>query len=109
LVTGLGELDGVTVLCTPIINQGLVSFPDPSGAVSNEWNDKAIAAMDAEGTSYFSGTTTTDGRRAMRVSVCNWQTSHDDVLRTIAGVKRVLEKMRADHQAQDSKELSLRR
>src|SRR5215813_1188459 len=69
LVTGLGELDRVTVLRVPIINQGLVSFPDPSGAVSNEWNDKVVAAIDAEGTAYFSGTTTSDGRRAMRISV----------------------------------------
>jgi aromatic-L-amino-acid decarboxylase len=98
LVEGLGRLDGVNVLRAPIINQGLVSFPDPSGAVSNEWNDKVIAAIDAEGTSYFSGTTTTDGRRAMRISVCNWQTAHEDVVRTIGGVKRVLDKLRKDYQ-----------
>ena len=73
LVTGLGELEGVTVLRTPVINQGLVCFPDPSGAISNEWNDAVIAAIAAEGTAYFSGTTTSEGRRAMRVSVCNWQ------------------------------------
>jgi len=98
LVTGLGELDGVTVLRAPIINQGLVSFPDPSGAVSNEWNDKVVAAIDAEGTAYFSGTTTSEGRRAMRISVCNWQTSREDVRRTVAAVKRVLEKLRKDYQ-----------
>ena len=32
LVAGLGELEGVEVLSSPIINQGLVAFPDPSGA-----------------------------------------------------------------------------
>ena len=98
LVTGLGELNGVTVLRAPIINQGLVSFPDPSGAVSNEWNDKVVAAIDAEGTAYFSGTTTSEGRRAMRISVCNWQTSREDVVQTVAAVKRVLEKLRRDCQ-----------
>ena len=108
LVSGLGQLDGVTVLRAPVINQGLVSFPDPSGAVSNDWNDAVIAAIDAEGTSFFSGTTTSAGRRAMRVSVCNWQTSHEDVVRTIAAVKRVLEKMRENYRAENSKELSLR-
>jgi glutamate/tyrosine decarboxylase-like PLP-dependent enzyme len=108
LVTGLGELEGVTVLRTPVINQGLVSFPDPSGAISNEWNDAVIAAIAAEGTAYFSGTTTSEGRRAMRVSVCNWQTSHEDVIRTVAAVKRVLEKMRRDHQPSSSRELTLR-
>jgi glutamate/tyrosine decarboxylase-like PLP-dependent enzyme len=98
LIAGLGELDGVTVVRTPIINQGLVSFPDPSGAISNEWNDAVIAAIAAEGTAYFSGTTTVNDRRAMRVSVCNWQTSHEDVVKTVAAVERVLEKMRRDHQ-----------
>ena len=107
LVAGLGELEGVTALRAPVINQGLVSFPDPSGAVSNEWNDAVIAAIDAEGTSFFSGTTTSEGRRAMRVSVSNWQTSHEDVVRTVAGVKRVLEKMREEYKTQNSKELSL--
>jgi glutamate/tyrosine decarboxylase-like PLP-dependent enzyme len=93
LVAGLGHLKGVTVLRSPIINQGLVSFTDPSGAISNEWNDAVIAAIAAEGTAYFSGTTATGGRRAMRVSVSNWQTSHEDVVKTVAAVERVLQKM----------------
>jgi glutamate/tyrosine decarboxylase-like PLP-dependent enzyme len=94
LVAGLAGLEGVKVLAKPIINQGLVTFPDPSGALSNEWNDEVIAGIAAEGTSFFSGTTTPNGCRAMRVSVSNWQTSPEDVLKTIAGVERVLEHMR---------------
>jgi len=94
LVAGLGELEGVKVLASPIINQGLVTFPDPSGVLSNDWNDEVIAAIAAEGTSFFSGTTTPNGCRAMRVSVSNWQTSADDVIKTIAGVHRVLMRMR---------------
>jgi glutamate/tyrosine decarboxylase-like PLP-dependent enzyme len=108
LVAGLGQLEGVAVLRTPVINQGLVSFPDLSGAISNEWNDAVIAAIAAEGTAFFSGTTAVGGRRAMRVSVSNWQTSHEDVIRTVAAVKRVLAKMRSDHQPKNSKELTLR-
>jgi glutamate/tyrosine decarboxylase-like PLP-dependent enzyme len=94
LVAGLGELEGVKVLASPIINQGLVTFPDPSGALSNDWNDQVIAAIAADGTSFFSGTTTANGCRAMRVSVSNWQTSPDNVIKTIAGVNRVLVRMR---------------
>ena len=30
----------------------------------------------------------------MRISVCNWQTSPEDVSKTIAGVERVLTRMR---------------
>ncbi len=93
LVAGLGELEGVKVLRSPIINQGLVTFPDPSGALSNEWTDKVIAEIAADGTAFFSGTTL-NGQRAMRISVCNWQTSGEDVTKTIAGVERVLTRMR---------------
>lgn len=94
LVAGLGELEGVEVLSNPIINQGLVAFSDLSGALSNEWNDEVIAEIAAEGTSFFSGTTTWNGRRAMRISVSNWQTSHEDVIKTVASVERVLTRMR---------------
>ena len=39
IVDGLRRVDGVEVLSEPIINQGLVSFRDPSGRISDEWND----------------------------------------------------------------------
>ncbi len=57
LVEGLGRLEGVDVLSKPIINQGLVSFLHPSGQISDRWNDEVIAAIAAEGTAFFSGTT----------------------------------------------------
>ena len=97
LVAGLGELEGVEVLSSPIINQGLVTFPDPSGELSNEWTDEVIAEIAAEGTAFFSGTTW-NGRRAMRISVSNWQTSNEDVVKTIAAVERVLTRMRQSRQ-----------
>ena len=94
LVAALGELKGVEVLSSPIINQGLVTFHDPSGASSDQWNDAVIAAIAEEGTSFFSGTTAANGRRAMRISVSNWQTSYEDAIKTVAGVERALESMR---------------
>jgi glutamate/tyrosine decarboxylase-like PLP-dependent enzyme len=45
IVDGLRRLDGVEVLSEPIINQGLVSFRDPSGRISDEWNDAVIAEI----------------------------------------------------------------
>jgi len=102
MVTGLGQLEGVKVLATPIINQGLVTFPDPSGALSNEWTDNVIAEIAAEGTSFFSGTTTVNGFRAMRISVSNWQTSSEHVARTIAGVERALTRMRSRMEEQST-------
>jgi glutamate/tyrosine decarboxylase-like PLP-dependent enzyme len=105
LVAGLGELEGVQVLSSPVINQGLVTFSDPSGAFSDEWNDEVIAEIAAEGTSYFSGTTSRDGRRAMRISVSNWQTSYEDIIKTVAGVERVLGSM---HSRKPSQKQSFR-
>jgi aromatic-L-amino-acid decarboxylase len=98
IVEGLSKLENVEVLATPVINQGLVAFLDPSGKASDEWNERAIAEIDREGTSFFSGTTF-KGRRAMRVSVCNWQTSAEDVKRTIEGVKRAMSSMRTTAQS----------
>ncbi len=94
LVEGLGRLQGVEVVSKPIINQGLVTFPHPSGSGSDKWTDAVIDAIAVEGTSFFSGTTTPVGRRAMRISVSNWQTSTEDVNKTVAAVDRVLVGMR---------------
>lgn len=94
LVNGLAKLPGVDVLAQPIINQGVVGFRDPAGAISDEWNDGVITAIAKEGTSFFSGTTF-KGRRAMRISVSNWQTDASDVKRTIEGVERALQSLRS--------------
>lgn len=96
IVEGLSKLEGVEVLSRPIINQGLVAFRHPSGSESDEWNDRAIGAICSEGTSFFSGTTW-NGRRAMRISVTNWQTSTEDVKRTLDGVRRALQQLRASN------------
>jgi glutamate/tyrosine decarboxylase-like PLP-dependent enzyme len=93
IVEGLGKMPGVDVLAYPVINQGVVSFRDPSDAISDEWNDRVIAAIAREGTSFFSGTTFM-GRRAMRISVSNWQTDLADVQRTLEGVERALQSVK---------------
>ena len=98
LVIRIGALPGAEVVWEPIINQGLVRFLNPQpGAVDrdhNEWTDRVIAAVVRDGEAYFSGTTWR-GWRAMRVSVSNWQTSDQDVDRTVASVARVLRSMGA--------------
>jgi aromatic-L-amino-acid decarboxylase len=48
-----------------------------------------IAKINATGEAFFSGTTWR-GRRAMRVSVCNWQTTDDDVKRTVGSIAQLL-------------------
>ena len=99
IVTGLSKMEGVEVLAHPVLNQGLVAFLDPTGKQNNEWNDHVIAEIAREGTAFFSGTTFR-GRRAMRISVTNWQTSQDDVERTLAAIGRVLQQLNSDKVAQ---------
>jgi glutamate/tyrosine decarboxylase-like PLP-dependent enzyme len=105
LVTGIGALEGAEMVWEPQINQGLVRFiapvNDPSEdpdedpdtgtfATDNDaFTDRVMAEILASGEAFFTGTTW-HGRRAMRVSVCNWQTSTRDVDRVIACVDKIL-------------------
>ncbi|MDJ0946212.1 MAG: pyridoxal-dependent decarboxylase [Kiloniellales bacterium] len=88
LVGEIGALPGVEILARPVINQGLLRFLDEAGDHDRR-TDAVIVRLQAEGTAWFGGTTW-NGKRAMRVSVCNWRTTEDDVTRTVAAVKRVL-------------------
>jgi len=81
IVTRVGELPGAEVLAIPIINQGLLRFGDRT--------DDVIAAINATGEAFFSGTTWRR-ERAMRVSVCSWKTTDDDVDRVVKAVGKVL-------------------
>ena len=69
------------VLWEQVINQGLVSF--------GERTDAVIERINATGEAFFTGTTWR-GRRAMRVSVLNCQTTQADVDRAIEAVRRSL-------------------
>ena len=81
------------MLWEPTINQGLVRFLDRSENASEEDHDRHTDAVIAEilktGEAFFQGTTWR-GRRAMRVSVCNWRTSDEDVDRVVKAVEKVL-------------------
>jgi aromatic-L-amino-acid decarboxylase len=93
LAEGLARLDGVEMVAAPTLNQGLVRFPAPRADASvqdhDDHNDAVVAAINAEGTAFFSGTSW-QGRRAMRISVINWRTTPEDIAATIAAVARVL-------------------
>ncbi|MGV2290495.1 aminotransferase class V-fold PLP-dependent enzyme [Trinickia sp. YCB016] len=88
LVDGLAALPGVEVLARPRINQGLVRFLDRDGA-HDARTDATIAAIQASGVAWFGGTTWR-GKRAMRISVCNWRTTDDDVRRTLDAVAQIV-------------------
>ena len=98
LVMRIGQLPGAEVLRQPTINQGVLRFPHPKpGAVEADhakWTDEVIAAISATGEAFFTGSDW-KGRRVMRVSVCNWQTSEEDVTRAVNAVAKVLEAKKA--------------
>ena len=97
IVTRIGALPGSTAVCVPQINQGLVRFQDPRRGASEEDHDRrtdeVMAAINATGEAFFTGTTW-KGRRCMRVSVSSWRTTEDDVDRAVAATERVLSEFR---------------
>ncbi|HEV2700518.1 MAG TPA: pyridoxal-dependent decarboxylase [Steroidobacteraceae bacterium] len=93
LATGIGRLAGAELLWEPTINQGLVRFLDPKPGAALEDHDRrtdaVIKAINTRGEAFFSGTTWR-GQRAMRISVCNWQTSAADIERAVRSVADVI-------------------
>jgi glutamate/tyrosine decarboxylase-like PLP-dependent enzyme len=92
LAQGIAALPGAELVAAPALNQGLVRFPALSSATARDHDlrtDAVIAAINATGEAFFSGTTWR-GRRAMRISVCNWRTSDADVQRALRAVASVL-------------------
>ena len=76
----LGAQDGVEVLNDVALNQVLVRFGDDDAIT-----DAVVAAVQEEGSCWMSPTTWR-GRRAMRISVCNWATTTGDVDRSCAAI-----------------------
>jgi len=93
LVTRIGALPGAEIIWTPTLNQGLVRFltskPGATAIDHDARTDEVIARIVKSGEAFFGGTTWR-GTRCMRVSVCNWQTSDDDIDRAVAAVQELL-------------------
>lgn len=88
LVAAIGALPGAEVVAAPVINQGLVRFLGPDSD-HDRATDAVIRRIQASGEAWFGGATWR-GMRVMRVSVCNWLTTGDDVDRAVACVWRAL-------------------
>jgi glutamate/tyrosine decarboxylase-like PLP-dependent enzyme len=76
----LGREPGIEILNEVVLNQVLVRFGD-----DDERTRATIAAVQAEGTCWLSGTEW-QGRAAMRISVSSWRTSDEDVERSAAAI-----------------------
>jgi glutamate/tyrosine decarboxylase-like PLP-dependent enzyme len=76
------EVIGAEVLNSVELNQVLFRFADDART------EAALAAVQESGEAWMSGTVW-DGRPAIRISVSNWQTSEDDVERTLAAFREL--------------------
>jgi glutamate/tyrosine decarboxylase-like PLP-dependent enzyme len=73
---------GLEVPNEVVLNQVLVAFGNP------ERTQRVIAAVQADGTCWCGGTVW-QGRSAMRISVCSWATTDEDVERSADAIIRV--------------------
>src|SRR2546421_2277121 len=84
IAAGLTELPGCEILNDVVLNQVLLRFED------DEATDAVVAAVQASGEAWMGGTTWA-GRRAIRISVSDWQPSEDDVQRTLVAFSAALQ------------------
>ncbi len=85
----LAKAPGVQVANEVALNQVLVRF-EPEAATpeqGEQWTREVIARVQRDGTCWLSGTVWR-GRALMRISVCGWNTSEDDVRRSAAAILR---------------------
>jgi glutamate/tyrosine decarboxylase-like PLP-dependent enzyme len=75
---GLGDA-GYEVLNEVVLNQVLVSFGEA------EVTRRVVAGLQQDGTCWC-GSTVWQGRVAMRISVCNWSTTDEDVERSLGAM-----------------------
>jgi glutamate/tyrosine decarboxylase-like PLP-dependent enzyme len=93
LVKRLELLPSTEILSTPMLNQALVRFLDSRPSATDEDHDRrtdeVIAAVVTSGEAFFTATTW-HGRRAMRISLCNWRTSAADIDRAAKAFAKIL-------------------
>jgi glutamate/tyrosine decarboxylase-like PLP-dependent enzyme len=73
---------GYEILNDVVLNQVLVSFGEPPET------QRVVAGVQDDGTCWCGGTVW-QGRTAMRISVCSWATTDDDVERSLEAILRV--------------------
>jgi glutamate/tyrosine decarboxylase-like PLP-dependent enzyme len=87
---GITGFAGAAGIARPTMNQGLIRFDAKDGS---NITDAVIAAINASGEAFLSGGSW-NGERVMRISVCGWNTSENDVQRTVAAAGEALSRLR---------------
>jgi glutamate/tyrosine decarboxylase-like PLP-dependent enzyme len=77
----LAQAPGARILNEVVLNQVLVRFEPPAGGDADAFTRAVIARVQQEGTCWLGGTRWHE-RQAMRVSVCNWSTTDEDIDRS---------------------------
>ena len=80
---GLASIPGCQLLNEVVINQVLFRFAD------DQTTDLVLRHVVDSGEAWMSGTTV-DGRRAIRLSVSNWQTSDSDIARALEAFRNAV-------------------
>jgi glutamate/tyrosine decarboxylase-like PLP-dependent enzyme len=84
----------VRVLNEIVLNQVLVQFVPLAGDPRDEgvFTEKVVAGVQSEGTCWL-GATLWQGRRAARISICNWSTTEHDIDRSAAAILGVIDRL----------------
>ena len=87
----------VRILNEVVLNQVLVQFRPPNGddAAAASLTQKVIARVQDDGTCWAGGTIW-QGQPAMRISVCNWSTTAEDIDLSAAAIIAALEGVKDD-------------
>ncbi|TXH34494.1 MAG: aspartate aminotransferase family protein [Rhodospirillaceae bacterium] len=89
----LAAAEGVSILNDVVLNQVLVQVTPRDDDIGDQITDAVIAAIQAEGTCWLGGTTWR-GRRALRISICNYRTTDADIDRSAAAILEQIEGIR---------------
>lgn len=87
----LGPVPWMT--CKPRINLDRVRFLSPEALSTDiehdRHTDRPVTRIERSGESFFGGTTW-NHRRCMRLSVCNWRTTAQDLDRAVMAIEKIL-------------------
>ncbi|MBD3867307.1 MAG: aspartate aminotransferase family protein [Acidobacteria bacterium] len=86
---GVSHVEQLTVLNEVVLNQVLIAINLPGHGDKVALHDEVASRIQSEGRCWL-GTTTWKGRPALRVSVCNWSTTEEDIETALGALRRTV-------------------
>jgi glutamate/tyrosine decarboxylase-like PLP-dependent enzyme len=90
LVEGLGRLPGMEIVRPVVLNQGLVGVCSHADTNAEDRTERLLANPKLRRETLLQASTW-QGRKVIRVSVCSWRTTEEDVDRAIRAVAEALD------------------